>query len=355
MKKPTVEERRTEILDITREVLIERGFAHTRISDVASRLGVSTSLIHYHFDSKDELLAEAFRHAASLDLAEMEAEIDAAPSAIGKLDALIQQSVPEGSDDVEWMLWIDAWGEALRHPELKAISQELDRQSTELIERVIETGLRSGEFLCPDPHGAALRLTSLIDGLAVQFAAHVDVVTRDQVIEHVRVAAAAEMGIRPAALADPAGRGAVDTSAAAPTTSEATPPPSPATELAIRALIDRYGDAVLRRDAEAFAATWTDDALWDLGRGAVEGRPAVVDAFERGFSRFRWVVQSASTVILDVDEDAGTGTGRVTIEERFQLNDGTRGQLAAVYHDRYRRTGSGWRFAARRMELIDRS
>jgi AcrR family transcriptional regulator len=341
VKKPTVEERRLEILGVTRDVLIERGFAHTRISDVANRLGVSTSLIHYHFDSKEELLAEAFRHAASQDLAEMEAEIDAADTAIGKLEALIQNSVPEGSDDVEWMLWIDAWGEALRHPELRSISQELDQRSLALIERVIEFGLDTGEFRCSLPHDAALRLTALIDGLAVQFAAHDDVLSRDQVIDHVRTLAAAEVGV------DPSHLGAA----------VAAPPPSPttgpATQLALRQLVDRYCDAVLRRDTAAWAATWTDDATWDLGGGALEGREAVVAAWEQAMAGFDWVVQAAPTLVLEVDEAAGTGTGRVTVEERFQRADGRRGILLGVYHDRYRRTADGWRFAARRLQVVD--
>ena len=74
VKKPTVAERRDEILETTCEVVIERGFAATRIADVAKRLGVSSSLIHYHFDSKEQLLAEAFAHYARKDVAEMEAE-----------------------------------------------------------------------------------------------------------------------------------------------------------------------------------------------------------------------------------------------------------------------------------------
>ena len=129
VKKPTVDQRRAEILDGAIQVLIERGFANTRVADVAKRLDVSSSLIHYHFDSKESLLAEAFAQAANQDIAELEADIDAAPTAVAKLDALIRNYVPEGSDDVEWMLWIDAWGEALRNPELRKISQRLDAES----------------------------------------------------------------------------------------------------------------------------------------------------------------------------------------------------------------------------------
>ena len=68
MKKQTVEERRSEILETTCEVVIERGFAGTRISDVAKRLDVSSSLIHYHFDSKEQLLAEIRRRGIGFTL-----------------------------------------------------------------------------------------------------------------------------------------------------------------------------------------------------------------------------------------------------------------------------------------------
>jgi ketosteroid isomerase-like protein len=38
-------------------------------------------------------------------------------------------------------------------------------------------------------------------------------------------------------------------------------------ELAIRALVARYADAVCRRDPDAWAATWAEDCKWDLGGG----------------------------------------------------------------------------------------
>ena len=137
MKKPTVAERRNEILETTCAVVIERGFAGTRIADVAKRLDVSSSLIHYHFDSKEQLLAEAFDYYANKDVAETEGEMESAPTALGKLERVIQNYVPEGSDDVEWMLWIDGWGEALRNPMMRKISQQLDEQSIELLARII--------------------------------------------------------------------------------------------------------------------------------------------------------------------------------------------------------------------------
>lgn len=334
VKKATVEERRTEILEITRQVLIERGFANTRISDVAKGLGVSTSLIHYHFDSKEQLLAEAFSFAASEDLAEMVAEIESAPTAVGQLDALIRNYAPEGSDDIEWMLWIDAWGEALRNPLLRAISQELDQESIALIERVLRAGVATGEFRCPDPEGAAMRLAGLIDGLGVQFAAHSGVLDRDRLIHHVRSVAAAEVGLS-----------VDDFDAAAQGEPLQVPRPtvlSPDADLQLRRLVEVQCDAVARRDTDDVAATWAEDGQWILPEQVLAGRSAIVAGLAQRFQTTDWWVQMAPQMVFELGHD-GEVTGRVLVEERWSAG-GSVGGLLGLYHDRYVQTPGGWRF-----------
>lgn len=194
MRKQSGEARRLDILETTCEVVIERGFAGTRITDVADRLQVSKSLIHYHFDSKEALLAAAFEHYARKDLAEMVGDIEAAPTNADRIVRLLGNYVPEGSDDVEWKLWIDAWGEALRNPLMKRISQQLDEQSVALLEDLIRAGNDAGEFACPDPWASALRITALIDGLAVQYAAHEGLLDRHALLQSVLGLASAEIG-----------------------------------------------------------------------------------------------------------------------------------------------------------------
>lgn len=343
VKKQSVEARRNEILEVTCQVVIERGFAGTRISDVAKRLEVSSSLIHYHFDSKEQLLAEAFENYARHDVAEMEAAIAGAPNSIAELDRAIQSYVPEGSGDVEWMLWIDAWGEALRNPMMKRISQELDEQTEALLERVLRDGARSGEFLCPSPKDAAMRITALVDGLAVQFAAHDGMMDRDQLITHVRLAAAAEVGLTLAhfeAAGDAPGRAR-------------SGPPAPATQIALEQLIARYCDGVIRHDADTWISTWADDAVWELRPGSpVEGREAILSTWTKAMKTFDWVVQSPGACVFEVDEVAGTGSGRITIHEWMKPLKSEAVSRVAVYHDSYRRVGGEWRFAGRRLQLI---
>lgn len=194
VKRPTVEERRTEILEATAEVVIERGFAATRVADVARRLGVSTGLIHYHFESKDQLFAETFGHAARADLARLAGEVALEHRAVAKLDKIFRLYSPDSAEP-GWMLWIDGWGEALRTPALKKLSQDLDLKWKDLLEDVIELGIEQGEFECADIHGTAWRLASLLDGLAVQVTVHEGVISNDDLLLWVRTAASAELGL----------------------------------------------------------------------------------------------------------------------------------------------------------------
>jgi len=192
VKKP-VAERRAEILDTTCAVVRERGFGATRVQDVAKRMGVSTGLIHYHFENKDHLLAEAFAHAARLDI-ERFPEALGQPTSLGALAHAIALYAPEGGDS-SWPMWIDAWGEAQRNERLRKISQELDLAWTSLLEQVIERGVEVGEFVCADPHATAWRLAAVLDGLAIEAVVHEQNVARSELVSWATHLAAAELQI----------------------------------------------------------------------------------------------------------------------------------------------------------------
>ncbi len=155
---------------------------------------MSTGLIHYHFDSKEQLLAEAFKHAAREEMVSLEEDLAIGAQPVAKLERVLQNYTP-AHDDLDWLLWIDSWGEALRNKAMREISQELDIESTGLIERVIREGVETGEFVCADPTGTAWRLAAMLDGLGVQLTVHDGIITRDQIIRHVRMLAIAELGL----------------------------------------------------------------------------------------------------------------------------------------------------------------
>jgi AcrR family transcriptional regulator len=188
------ERRREEILDATIAVVARKGFANTRVSDVAKELGVSSALIHYHFEVKDVLFAEAFQHAATADLAGLDAAIAREPSPIKQLDTVLRRSIPEDGE-VGWTVWIDGWGEALRVEALRRISAELDVRWQQAIEAVIAHGVADGSFRCKDAGASAWRLSALLDGLAIQVSVHGGLLSPEQMLDWVRTAACAELDL----------------------------------------------------------------------------------------------------------------------------------------------------------------
>lgn len=109
-----------------------------------------------------------------------------------------------------------------------------------------------------------------------------------------------------------------------------------------------YADAVRLVDAEAWGATWADDAVWILGPDRrVQGRDAIVELWQRSIAKYAAVVQLYLGASFEVDGD--TAAGRVQLLELNEVADGTRKILAGYYRDTYRRTPAGWRFTSREL------
>lgn len=119
---------------------------------------------------------------------------------------------------------------------------------------------------------------------------------------------------------------------------------------AIAELVHRYADAVVHRDEAQWAATWAEDATWELGRGRrVEGRAAIVGMWNGAMDGFKAVVQNVLNGSVDLDDQSGHGSGRWYVLEHWLLADDSRGILLAYYDDTYTRTDDGWRFASRQL------
>jgi len=121
-------------------------------------------------------------------------------------------------------------------------------------------------------------------------------------------------------------------------------------QIAIRALIDSYTDAVFRRDADAWGATWAQDALWNLAGTHVRGRDAIVGLWVQAMAGFPFVAFFAQVGSIIVDGDQATG--RVYTHEYLELADGSISRPVGQYLDVYARTADGWRFAERHFSIL---
>jgi AcrR family transcriptional regulator len=165
--------RRMQMLRAAAEVMSERGFAETRIADVAARAGASSPLVIYYFGTKDRLLLDALRYSETSlfeQVAQMMADV---PTVRERLSMLIRWTcLPHATDLIPaiWGLWLDLWAQAIRHADVARGRAELDDRWRSVIAEIVETGRRDGDIGDVDARRFAITFAALLDGLSIQVA-----------------------------------------------------------------------------------------------------------------------------------------------------------------------------------------
>jgi AcrR family transcriptional regulator len=162
-------ETREAILTAACEVIAEIGFENVRMRIVAERAGVSTAALHYHFDTRENLFAEALRYSfehTGRDVYDARSESDTATK---RLARIIFASLPTTESlRREWAMYQELWCRANRDPESRALAIELDSAQLGWIEETLAGGIASGEFKPCDTAAHALLISSLCVGFGVQ-------------------------------------------------------------------------------------------------------------------------------------------------------------------------------------------
>jgi AcrR family transcriptional regulator len=141
------EDTRDRILEAACELIAEDGIDDVRIARVAMRAGASTALVHHYFSTREELLEQALIHSFEAAGDERFGEEVPEATATGRLAAAIRDCLPlPGSQEREWVLWVELWLRAVREPQLRAVAAELYRRYREWLAAAIRAGVESGEF-----------------------------------------------------------------------------------------------------------------------------------------------------------------------------------------------------------------
>jgi AcrR family transcriptional regulator len=187
--------RRDHILAAVVQTIIEIGYTDMTVGDVARRAGISTSLVHYHFESKSALIVAALRAALDDDTSWRSVIAAGQGGSAARLEQLLCGSLPGHPEgDASWVLWIETWGEARRNADIKALMTEQIEHERRIVVELLVGGAAAGEFSCPDPAATAARLMALRDGLAVEHALFAEDAPAADMVARLRVALAAELG-----------------------------------------------------------------------------------------------------------------------------------------------------------------
>jgi AcrR family transcriptional regulator len=172
MTQPAVAEgARERILAAAVERIASDGIDDVRIARIAMDAGVSTSLVHYHFETREALLEQAldysFELAGDVRIGDEEGDV---PNHTRRLAAMIDQCLPyPGELERDWILWVELWLRAVRHPELRPTAARLYRRMRKWFAEAIAAGIEAGEFAADaDPLRTADLVLAACDGFGVR-------------------------------------------------------------------------------------------------------------------------------------------------------------------------------------------
>jgi AcrR family transcriptional regulator len=185
------------MLDAALAIISERGYADTRVADVAARSGVSPALVIYYYKTKDQLLTEAIRYHEDTQYAAGQARISSLPTATARLAefvALTCRPTADPAPHYSWRLWLDSCAQATRNEAVASVRQKAHERWREVIAVLVSQGREAGEFRDVDPVTFASYLSALLDGLRVQLALDDPAVDATRAVELAMRFAAGQLG-----------------------------------------------------------------------------------------------------------------------------------------------------------------
>ncbi|MFJ9929156.1 TetR/AcrR family transcriptional regulator [Streptomyces misionensis] len=222
--------RRAEIVTTAAAVALAEGLECVTLRRIGEELAVRPGLISHYFPSAEELVAEAFGHAATAELDRLlpdaggatgEPEPDTATAGTAADGATPVGTAPSGTAagplvrlrrflgrttgeeyDAISRLWINARHLSRYRPLLRERVARQEAAWRGRLEELIRDGVAADEFRTADPLGAAVQILVVLDGLGV----HVNTVTPARPAAVLRMAhstAERELGLPASALDNP--------------------------------------------------------------------------------------------------------------------------------------------------------
>ena len=167
---PIRDQRRHELIDATIAVIARRGYSGTTVARVAKKAKVSVGLMNFHFDSKDRLFRETFKHLAEEYEQIWRRHLDAAaddPRA--RITAMVESYFDRRVFTREKLaVWFTFWSDAELRGRYRAAAVRMERRYLQALEsEIARLAGSSGAGPAAAPTTVA-PLSAMIDGYWLQ-------------------------------------------------------------------------------------------------------------------------------------------------------------------------------------------
>ncbi len=121
-------------------------------------------------------------------------------------------------------------------------------------------------------------------------------------------------------------------------------------EQALKNLMARYVDAVHRRDADAWAATWDENGSWNLMGSTVTGKSNILLLWQQMMAGFEFALMLPSSCLLTVNSN--TASGHWYLQEFTRDKQGNATSIVSRYVDTYSRCDGQWLYLSRHYTFL---
>jgi AcrR family transcriptional regulator len=161
--------RRTQIVRAAAAVLGRQGYAETSLKDVAREAGVAPGLLHYYFESKEDLLLEVVMVTERLMVAHWKAVVEAVDDPLERIVTGLDHAEARCAEQPEFFrLLLDLYTVSLSSPALRVRCAALHTHLIDEIEIELRQVLgRLPAYSLIAPRELAGAILGAIDGIAL--------------------------------------------------------------------------------------------------------------------------------------------------------------------------------------------
>lgn len=175
------EERKTQILEAATKVFAEHGFTNARMDDIVAESGLSKGALYWYFDSKDAIIVSILDQIFDWETAHVRQLLESVDSATAKLEVFIDTTIK----DIEKMkpmmpIFFDFWSLSVRKKTINQAIKRYYQNFLDLIEPIIEDGIRQGEFHSVNVKETAVAIGAMYEGTILFYIYFSDIIDLEQ-------------------------------------------------------------------------------------------------------------------------------------------------------------------------------
>jgi TetR/AcrR family transcriptional repressor of bet genes len=162
-RPPNTEERRRQIVAGLAEVMAERGYAKATVQAIARAAGLTPGLVHYHFESKQQILIALIETLAETVRARLRVGVDSPEHRLrAAIDALV--GTHAGIETRAVACWVVIGAEAVREPAVRELYQTAMEQLIAEFEGILREAMQKRGGSGAGAPSAAVAVVAAIEG-----------------------------------------------------------------------------------------------------------------------------------------------------------------------------------------------